>query len=161
MFLLYVNGMEFLNLPYKYDLVPEGDKDVQCKGYVSFDDKKITIPVPWNNRFFIFNIQDTLPNNQQQFVKASIKIVESTSSAPINEILDCATEYSDYEDGLKELAIEGLPEARKLGLQFDADLLERLTQRTQNLQSLQIGGRFEINGHWFERNIAKISEPAR
>ena len=35
--------------------------------------------------------------------------MESTSSAPINEILDCATEYSDYEDGLKELAIEQLP----------------------------------------------------
>ena len=133
MFLLYVNGMEFLNLPYKYDLVPEGDKDVKCSGWVKFDDQRITMPLPWNNRVFVFNIQDTLPNNQQQFVKAHIQIDESTSSAPINEILDCATEYSDYEDGLKALAITELPNAEDLDLQFDPELLERLTQRTDNL----------------------------
>ena len=64
MFLLYVNGMEFLSLPYKYDLVPEGDKGVKCEGYVSFDDKNIEIPLPWNNRAFVFNIKDALPNDQ-------------------------------------------------------------------------------------------------
>ena len=53
--------------------------------------------------------------------------MNSTSSAPVNEILDCAAEYSDYEDGLKELVINELPITLKSDLQFDPDLLERLT----------------------------------
>ena len=30
MFTLFVNGVNFLNLPYKYDVTPEGDFSVIC-----------------------------------------------------------------------------------------------------------------------------------
>ena len=64
MFKLYVNGMEYLSLPYKYDLVPEGDKSIKFNGIVKFDEKQITIPLPWSNRAFVTNFQDALPKNQ-------------------------------------------------------------------------------------------------
>ena len=39
MFTLFVNGVNFLNLPYKYDVTPEGDFSVICTASVRLDEK--------------------------------------------------------------------------------------------------------------------------
>ena len=62
------------------------------------------------------NIQEALADSAHQFMKAEIYIFESSSSAPINEILDCAVEYCDDEFGLKELVIQKLPEEDMLDI---------------------------------------------
>ena len=36
-FILLVNSKNFYSLPYRYDLTPEGDKDVRYKAFVEFN----------------------------------------------------------------------------------------------------------------------------
>ena len=55
MFLLFVNQIDFYNLPYKYDLTQEGDSNVQYLAKVEFDSKAISLPEPWSNQDFIKN----------------------------------------------------------------------------------------------------------
>ena len=38
MFLLYVNQIDFLDLPYKFDLIQESDSIVKYRAKVRFDD---------------------------------------------------------------------------------------------------------------------------
>ena len=56
MFALDVNGINFMDLPYKYDLAPEGDFSVICTASVKLNAKYIVIPNPWINRKFVNNL---------------------------------------------------------------------------------------------------------
>ena len=55
-FELYINALlNFYELPYKYDLVPEGDPSVSCTATVKFNNNEIGIPDIWINREFVRN----------------------------------------------------------------------------------------------------------
>ena len=138
MFLLYVNQIDFFDLPYKFDLTQESDSGVKYQAEVIFEDKDIPLPEPWNNREFYKNFQEAFGGSEQQFSKALVKIEESNSSALINEIYDSMVEYSSEEIGLVELKLNQLPPQTKLDLKFDTDILQRLVMRTLNLQTFEV-----------------------
>ena len=90
-------------------------------------------PDPWSNINFIKNLQETLGPNPE-ISQAVVSITNSNSSAVINEIYDSMIQFSSTDQGLQKLSIIRLPEASKLELMFDQDLLERLVTKTINLQ---------------------------
>ena len=65
-FILYINSMDFLALPYKFDLTPERDPKVTFKADISLgfstttDLKSIKMPNLWSNRDFITSFQESL-----------------------------------------------------------------------------------------------------
>ena len=63
-FLLYVNQIDFFALPYKFDLTQESDSGVKYQAKVEFDDKKIPLPDPWNNRELYKNIKEAFEGNK-------------------------------------------------------------------------------------------------
>ena len=99
-FLLYINSINFHQLPYKFDLVEEADMSVKYKAEVQFDETEITLPQPWSNRDFISNFQEQLPSEDHSFADASMSFDESSSSAVINEILDATVSLNNVQDGL-------------------------------------------------------------
>ena len=149
MFLLFVNQIDFYNLPYKYDLTQEGDSNVQYLAKVEFDCKAISLPEPWSNQDFIKNFQETLVESNSEFTKASIQIEQSNSSGVVNELYDSMVEFSSIENGIESLFLRELPKASQIDLKFDPDILLRLVSKTQNLQNLQI------------QNTADISDSAK
>ena len=74
MFKLYVNQIDFNDLPYMFDLTQERDILVKYQAKVEFDDKNINLPEPWNNREFYKNYQEAFGGNEQQFSKALVKV---------------------------------------------------------------------------------------
>ena len=52
-FVLYTNSVNFLALPFKYDLRPDGDPDIKFDVHVEIGNRKITMPHLWINREFI------------------------------------------------------------------------------------------------------------
>ena len=87
-FELYVNGEKFFDLPFKYDLTPEGDVNVKLNAIVIFNGQNIAIPQPWNNREFNKNLREIIEGDDKSIKKVEVSISESSSSAPINEIYD-------------------------------------------------------------------------
>ena len=109
MFLLYINQIDFFDLPYKFDLTQESDSSVKYQAEVKFEEKSILLPDPWNNRDFYKNFQEAFGGDECQFSKALVKIEESNSSAVVNEIYDSMVEYSSEDIGLVELKLTQLP----------------------------------------------------
>ena len=61
------------------------------------------MPVPWNNREFIKNIQEKFGDSSLQITKAIINISQSNSSVVINEICDSMVQFSSIENGIEDL----------------------------------------------------------
>ena len=64
MFLLYINQIDFFDLPYKFDLTQESDSTVKYQAEVEFQDKNILLPDPWNNREFYKNFQEAFGGDE-------------------------------------------------------------------------------------------------
>ena len=52
-FVLYTNAVNFLALPYKYDLKPDKDPDIKFEAHVELGKRKIKMPFLWSNSEFI------------------------------------------------------------------------------------------------------------
>ena len=110
-FVLYTNTVNFLALPYKYEMRPDGDPDIEFDVRVQLANRKIKMPLLWSNREFIQNFQEILGDKDPQFRDAMVAIKNTNSNAVVNEVYDSIVEYSHYEEGLSALEIKGLPNA--------------------------------------------------
>ena len=63
----------------------------------------------------------------------------------IHEIYDSVIEYSRQEEGLSTLMLTGLPRSYQLKFKFDPDLLNRITEKTQQLQILKLSDMSDVN----------------
>ena len=48
-FILRINNRDYYDLPYRYDLTPEGTTCMGSSTLAQFDDRKIKVPVNWSN----------------------------------------------------------------------------------------------------------------
>ena len=97
------------------------------------------IPYPWDYIEFVNKMQRSLGEGiiVESFY---IKLISKCSSSSLNEILDIATTYCCQEQGLKEINLT-LNSSRfecTDQLKFDEYLLQRMIDRTKNLEKLNI-----------------------
>ena len=55
---------------------------------VTFNERKIALPQPWNNLEFVGYIQEAIGGIDPVVQRAEVAVPSSSSSAPINEIYD-------------------------------------------------------------------------
>ena len=158
MFLLYVNKVDFLQLPYKYDQTPDGDSNVTYMADVTFNERKIALPQPWNNLEFVGYIQEAIGGIDPVIQRAEVAVPSSSSSAPINEIYDSMVQLSDIDSGLEALKLTQLPPAHQLKLDFDLDLLDRLEKKAVRLQVIQISNMVDLYQQGRQNLIATAAQ---
>ena len=54
-FMLSVNMMSYIKLPYKYNIISEDDENIEFDATIALNQINISIPQPWSNLGFVKN----------------------------------------------------------------------------------------------------------